>query len=232
METISLVISSTTGGSMPKPRPPARASPDSFSTMRSYRSGVLLSDLEAGEAADEDVLAESLDGLVDDIRHLPVGVLDVSLIEEANLLIPLLELPGGDLLDDLRRLARFLRLLTVNPHLPFDHLGIEALSVDRQRSRRRDLHRQRAGELPESVRLGDEIGLAVHLDQHADLAAQVDVRLHLSLAGLAAGLLGRLGLPAGPQQIDGRLEVAGGFLQGLLAFHHPHAGPLAQLLNL
>src|SRR5919106_715650 len=219
METISLVSSSTMGGSMPKPRPPARASPESFSTMRSYRRAVLLSDLEAGEAADEDILAESLDGLVDDIRHLPVGVLDVGLIEEADLLIPLLELPGGDFLDDLRRLARFLRLLTVNPHLPFDHLGIEPLAVDRQRRRRRDLHGQRAGEIPEVVGLGDEIGFAVHLDQHADLATQVDVRLHATLAGFPAGLLGRLGLPPCAEEVDGGLEVAGRLLKGLLALH-------------
>src|SRR5207248_3722222 len=76
-----------------------------------------------------------------------------------------------------------------------------------------------------------EVGLAVHLDQHADLAAHVDVRPDGALGRGAPGFLLRRGQPLLAQPIDRLLQVATGFLQRLLAVHHPRAGLLAQVLH-
>ncbi len=62
----------------------------------------------------------------------------------------------------------------------------------RTRVGRGDLQREFLDEGLEVVGARDEVGLAVHLDEHADLAAQVDVGADQALAGGAAGLLRRL----------------------------------------
>src|SRR5687767_273583 len=142
MEAISSVRLATTPGSIPNPRSPARASPESLRTMRRKRRPVLRSDLVAGESPDDDVFAKSLDRFADDIRHLSIRILDVGLIEQADVLIPLLELAGRDLLDDFVRLARVACLLTVNLHLPLDQSGVHALAIHRHRVGSRNLHRQ------------------------------------------------------------------------------------------
>ena len=86
-------------------------------------------------------------------------------------------------------------------------------------------------ELLEVVGARDEVGLAVHLDEHADLAAHVDVVADQPLGGRAAGLLGRLREPALAQERRRLLEVAVGLGQRRLALHHARAGRVAELLH-
>ena len=106
----------------------------------------------------------------------------------------LLDLALDDLVDDLRRLPGLRRLRRVDLAL--------ALELGRPGSPRGSRSSGRAAatciarlahELLEVVGARDEIGLAVHLDQDADLAAGVDVRADHTLGGGAAGLLGSRG---------------------------------------
>ena len=70
------------------------------------------------------------------------------------------------------------------------------------------MHRDLARERDEVVVAGDEVGVAVDLDEHADLAVAVDVGLHGALGGLAAAHLEGLVAEPDAQQLDGLLDVA------------------------
>ena len=86
-------------------------------------------------------------------------------------------------------------------------------------------------QLLEVLGAGHEVGLAVELDEHADLAAGVDVGSDGALVGGAAGLLGGRGHAALAQDDEGVLHVALGLLQGLQAVAHGRAGLFAEFLD-
>ena len=94
------------------------------------------------------------------------------------------------------------------------------------------MHRDLAGEGDEVVVAGHEVGVAVDLEEHADLAVAVDVGLDRALGGLAAADLQGLVAEADAQQLDRRVEVAARLGQGVLAVHHPRARAVAELLDL
>ena len=109
--------------------------------------------------------------------------------------------------------------------------GRDRVHVDVERAQARHLDREVADELLELVGPGDEVRLAVDLDQDADPAAGVDVARDEALAGLAARLLRGRGEPALAQDRDRLLEVAIGLDERVLAVHEAGAGALAQLLD-
>src|SRR5579884_1626159 len=90
----------------------------------------------------------------------------------------------------------------------------------------RDELRQTGDRVLEVVALGDEVGLAVELDDRADVAVDGDV--HRALRRGAPGALARAGETLGAQPVLGRLDVAVRRLERVLAVHHPGAGLLAQ----
>ena len=92
----------------------------------------------------------------------------------------------------------------------------------------RDVTRER----DEVVVAGDEVGVAVDLDEHAGLAVGVDVGLDGALGGLAAAHLEGLVAELHAQQLDGGVDVAVRLGERRLAVHHPGARPVAQLLDL
>ena len=94
------------------------------------------------------------------------------------------------------------------------------------------MHRQLLGQQLEVLGARDEIGLAVHLDDDADLATQVDVVADHAVLGGAARTLGGGGKALLAKQIDSLVHVAAGLGQRRLAIHHARAGLLAQLLHL
>jgi hypothetical protein len=99
------------------------------------------------------------------------------------------------------------------------------------RARRRDVQRDVLHEILEPVRLGDEVGLAVDLEQDADLAAGVDVAVHHAFGRRAAGLLGGLRDALGAEPVDRLLGVPAVLGEGLLAVEDAGAGTLAQVLD-
>src|SRR2546430_3062999 len=72
----------------------------------------------------------------------------------------------------------------------------------------------------EVVVLGNEIGLAVELDEGAQLRIGREVGADDALGRNAARRLARLGAALDAQQLLGFPEVAARLGQGLLAFHH------------
>src|SRR5215208_3957561 len=209
---ICAAIALTRSGSVPYSRSPMSASPDSLRRMRSNAGGAtwLRPDREAGEAADHDVLpggaGELGAQLLDRLALVLVGV-DVRLLEQDDLLEPLPQLG----------------LLLVLGHVLLGHVA------DRRRGG--DVQGDLAGERDEVVVAGHEVGVAVDLDEHADLAGAVDVGLDGALGRLAAAHLLGLYAEADAQQLDRLVHVAVGLGEGLLAGHHARAGALAQLLD-
>jgi hypothetical protein len=78
----------------------------------------------------------------------------------------------------------------------------------------------------ELLALGDEVGLAVDLDQDSDAALDVD--RHQAVARVAALALGDALLALDPEDLFGLDQVAVRLVEGLLDVHHPGAGLLAQ----
>src|SRR5215216_4082302 len=233
---ICAAIDSTRSGSVPYSRSPISASPDSLRRIRSKAgrfTGALRPDGEAREAADHDVLAggpgELGAELLDRLAVVLVGV-DVLLLEQHDLLHPLAQLALGDLGADVLRLVGGLLLEDAQLGLL---VGLRDLLLGdvADRRRRGDVQCDLAGERDEVVVAGDEVGVAVDLDEDADLAVAVDVGLNGALGGLAAAHLERLVAEADAQQLDGLVDVAVGLLERLLALHHPRARPVAELLD-
>ena len=119
-------------------------------------------------------------------------LVDVLLAQQHDLVEPLVELAGDDPLAHV--LGPVGGLLGRDPLLALAVLGRDVLLADGERRRGRDVQRQVARELDELLVARHEVGLAVDLDQHADLVAGVDVALHDALARLRSGALGRLRL--------------------------------------
>src|SRR5215204_344451 len=231
---ICAAIALTVSGSVPYSRSPMSASPESFRRMRSKAGAKgLRPHLEAGEAADDDVLA-GLTGqlgpdLLDRLAVVLVGV-DVGLVEQDDVLHPGLELALGDLRAHVLGLVGGLALEHAQLRLPVRIRDLLLGDVAGERAGG-DVERDVAGEGHEVVVAGDEVGVAVDLDEHADLGVAVDVGLDRALGGLAAAHLLGLDAEADAQQLHGLVEVAVGLLEGLLALHHPRARPVAELLD-
>src|SRR5262249_17451163 len=190
-----------------------------------------LSELEAREPPDGDVLSQAGDGFLDHFTHRPIALLDEWLLQKTDVLQVALELARDDALDHLRRLAALLGLHAIDrPPAPLLRLG-DLLAADVARARGRHLHRQVAHQLLELVRLGDEVGLAVDLDQHADLAARVDVGPDRPVGGDAGGPFGRLRESLLAQEPERLVEIALRLAERFLTIEEPGARLLAQLLH-
>lgn len=111
-----------------------------------------------------------------------------------------------------------------------DLLGQQCGDVDRagRVGRAGDVLGDLLRERDEVVVAGDEVGVAVDLDEDAALAVGGDERLDGALGRLAVGELADLVAELDAQQLDGLLDVAVGLLQRLLAVHHAGAGALTE----
>jgi hypothetical protein len=97
----------------------------------------------------------------------------------------------------------------------------DVLAADELRIGRGHLHGQVLHQLLEIVGARHEIGLAVHLDQHAQLRARMNVAADHALLGGARGLLRRRGDARLRSTTLGFRQIALGLDQRLLALHHP-----------
>ncbi len=110
--------------------------------------------------------------------------------------------------------------------------SLGTLAIEILRRHRRDVHRDIAGQVGELRVARDEVGLAVDFDEHADLAAGVDVAGDEAFVGRPLGLLRGLRRTALDQQRLGLLEVAGGLDERLAAIHHRRARFFAERFDL
>jgi hypothetical protein len=112
-------------------------------------------------------------------------------------------------------------------------------TVQRQGRQRRHIHRivrghqrgQIARERQKVLVLGDEIGLAVDLDDGTEPGVGGDVRRDHAFRGDAAPGFACLVSQAHAQNLLGLAGIAVGLGQRLLAFHHRRVGFLAQLFH-
>src|SRR5215210_2060744 len=131
--------------------------------------GTLAPHAEAGEAPDDDVLLGLLALLVEQLADGPAVVLvavDVDLVEQHDVLEPLLDLALGDARADVLGLVG--GLLLEDPHLGLAGLLGNLLLGDVLRARRGYVQSDVAGEGNELLVAGHEVRLAVDLHQHAD----------------------------------------------------------------
>ena len=105
-----------------------------------------------------------------------------------------------------------------------DLFFLQELPAHMFRRHRGDLHRDRLRELTELRVAGDEVGLARQLDERADAATTVDVRLDDAFLGLAVAALRGGREPLLLEDVLRLLEVARRRLERFLAVHHAGAG--------
>src|SRR5712692_10259335 len=218
-------------GSLPTPAPDCAARRSARGADRILACPVLAED-EAREPLHPDVLPRLADHAADSILDRDVRIAHERLLHQAELLIELLHLAGDDLLDHRLRLPGGPRLLPVDLLLlPQDLLG-HLVARDEARLGGGDMHRQILHQSLEVPGARHEIGLAVHLDQHPDAPARMDVGADRALGRRLGGALGRRRLAALPEDLVSGLEVAPGLDEGRLAIHHRSAATLAELLHL
>ena len=104
----------------------------------------------------------------------------------------------------------------------------DVLAAQETRIGRRDVHGDIVNELLEIAGARDEVGLAVDFHHDAQLPARVNVRANEALMRGAPGLVARRGDAPFAQDHFALGQIALGFHEGLLAFHHARAGALAQ----
>src|SRR3954469_389647 len=214
--------------SVPYSREPMRDSPESLIRTR-LKALTSVTHGKPYETPDDDVLA-GLRGQVCTQLLDRLLVLDVRLLEQDDLLVPLAQLALQRLLA--RLLGHVVELLGVDALLGL--LGVLGDLVDRdplRRRRCRDVQRHVLGERDEVLVGGDEVGVAVDLDERAELAVGVDVGLDRALGRLTAGELADLVAHLDPDDLDGLVHVAAGLGQRGLAVHHPRAGLVAESLD-
>ena len=83
----------------------------------------------------------------------------------------------------------------------------------------------------ELLTLGDEVRLALQLEQHAGGVVVGDQGDDGTVLGRAALALGDALLALDAQDLDGLVDVAVGLVERLLAVHHAGGGELAELLD-
>ncbi len=154
------------------------------------------------------------------------------LLVQAGLFVEFFQLALNDFLDDLVWLAGGPGLLAVDLPLLGQDLRGDFVALHEPGLGGGDVHGQVVGQLLELIGAGHEVGLAVDLHQHPDLAPGVDVAGDGAFVGGAPGLALRGGHPFLPQPGHGLPHVAAALGQRLLAVHPTGSRLLAQLLHL
>src|SRR5918992_2092682 len=222
--------------SKPMPLSPARASPESLTRTRGYLTPagdsdtqLLGAELEPDEAAHLNVLAGLRRHLLHEIGDGLAGVAHPRLVHERDVLVERLELTRHDLLDHVLRLAALTNLLLEDTPLLLDAVRRHAIAIHRDRRSRRDVLGERTRQVLEIVGAGDEVGLAIQLDEDGQLAVVVQVMADVALFHGTVGSLLGLGDALLAKILDRLVDVSVRLLERLLAIHHAGAGPRTEL---
>src|SRR5580704_17253191 len=192
----------TRDASTPKDPSPASTSPLILRRMRPYFATVWLfrgcsfsrsrvADLESHKARDRNILAQLRNLRLD---HLSDGrriFLDEWLLVQADLFKVFVHAPFDDLVRHLLGLALVDRAGALDLALLGKRRLGHIFAADKLRIGRRHLHCQILHQLLKIAGARDEIGLAVHLDQHAQLRPRMNVTSDHALPGRTRSLLAR-----------------------------------------
>ena len=124
-----------------------------------------------------------------------------------------------------------LRLLAIDFALAVEHFLRHFLAPQETRIERGDVHGHVVAETLKILGARHEIALAIDLDEHADLAARVNVAGDEPLGRGPLRFLRRGSLSLFAQDVDGLLDIAAGFDQRRAAIRKARAGAVAQLLH-
>src|SRR3954470_10686996 len=205
-----------------------------FFCARGLRLGyrpVLLAYLEAGEAPDGDVVTQLADLGRHQLRGRHCLFLDERLIKQAHFLVELRPLAFDDFLDNLRSFASRRSLRAVDFLLALVVLRRDILTADVLRIGCCDVHRDVVQQLFEIVSAGNEVALAIELEQHSDLAASMDIARHRPFICASRSFLASRGYPLLAQNNHRLLDVAVRLGKSILAVANGGAGLVAQLFN-
>src|SRR6185295_17985164 len=100
-----------------------------------------VSQLVSGETANSDVLSDFGNLLRQEILDRHGRVFDEGLLQQATLLVELLELALNNLVPGRFGFAHLLALRTINGHFLLDYLGRDVFALDELRTRGGDLQR-------------------------------------------------------------------------------------------
>ena len=92
----------------------------------------------------------------------------------------------------------------------------------------RNVHGYIVYKLLEIVGLGNEVGLAVDLEQNADFAAHMDIGINYTFGSYTGRLLGGRGKALLAEILHGLVHIAIGLNKRALAVHHAGAAHLTQ----
>ena len=127
-----------------------------------------LADQVPNETTNDNVLAQFCNLRIQQIANCHIGIFDETLLEQANCAVEFLEFALDNFVSNVRRLALYLRF--VDFALRFDQVARNISATDVERMRGGDMQRDVFYEFSEIFVPRHEIGLAIHLYEHTDLA--------------------------------------------------------------
>src|SRR5262249_24342318 len=155
-----------------------------------------------------DVLAHLRNRRLHDLADRHLRIADRRLIEQTHLLVEAIQLSLDDLLDYRGRLVLAFHLRAVNAALALEDVRGDLLAAYVLRTGGRGVHRDFLRQALEVLGPRHEVRLAVDLDEHADLAAHVDVAADEAFVGRPSRLLRGLREPAFAEDGGRLLDVA------------------------
>src|ERR1700693_4795989 len=187
--------------------------------------------LEANEARDRNVLTKFCNRRFDQVADAGGVIADERLLVQADLFVELAHPPFHDLVHHFFWLAFLQGPPPLDVALFVQNLLCDVLFADELWVRGRHLHGQILHQILEIVGPGNEVGLAVHLHQHAQLRAGMDITAYDALPCSTRRLL-RCRSDSVLTENDFRFrQIALGLDQGFLALHHARAGSVAELFH-
>ena len=153
------------------------------------------------------------------------------MFEQANLFVELAHPALDNLVDHLFRLALLQGAGALDLLFVLQRFLADIFLANELRIGRRNMHSDIVDQLLKVIGSRNEIGFAVHLHQHAEFAAGVNIGADGTLVRRAGRLLlGDRYAPLSQDELSLR-EVALGFFQGRLAIHDSRSAALAKLFD-
>jgi len=181
-----------------------------------------LADQVPNETTNDNVLAQFCNLRIQQVANCYIGILDETLLEQANCAVEFLEFALDNLVRYVCRLALYLRL--VDFALRFDQVARDISAADVEGVRGGDMQRDVFYELSEIFVSRYEIGFAIHLHEHTDFTLQMDVGGDDSLLCRTGGFFRGARDAFGAQDRFSFLQIAAALDESTLAIHESGIG--------
>ena len=187
------------------------------------------SDRIASESPEDDIFPNLRDFRRDQFFDRLIWILDEALFEQADGAVKFVQFSFDDFHHNILRLA--FHLLGIDRAFGFNRGRGHLIAADVEWLGSGDVKGDVFDESTEAFVFGHEIGLAIDLDENADLALKVNVGGDDAFFGRAGRLFAGASDPFGTQKRFGFVEIASGLGQGAFAIHEARVGLLAKLFD-